>query len=72
MIHLDNIPDKEVVKLIAQVNLELTSLQRQMDKIVDKSKIPEEVGESDLKQMLNKERAIPTTPVIDPNTPRVE
>ena len=47
-IHLDNIPDKKVVRLIAEINIELSSLQRQMDKIVEKSKIPVEEGESDL------------------------
>jgi hypothetical protein len=39
-IHLDNISDKKVVHLIAEINVELASLQRQMDKIVEKSKIP--------------------------------
>jgi hypothetical protein len=29
-----------VVHLIAEINVELASLQRQMDKIVEKSKIP--------------------------------
>ena len=75
-IHLDNIPDKKVTQLVAEINLELVSLQRQMDKIVDKSKIPVEEGESDLLKMMDASRAIPNTPVpntpIDPNLPRVE
>ena len=71
MIHLDNIPDKKVVRLVAEINIELTSLQRQMATIVDKSKIPVEEGESDLKQMMDPSRAIPDMPV-NPNTPRVE
>jgi hypothetical protein len=33
-----------VVHLIAEINNELASLQRQMDKIVEKSKIPVEEG----------------------------
>ena len=70
-IHLDNIPDKKVVRLIAEINIELSSLQRQMDKIVEKGKIPVEEGESDLKQMMDPSRAIPS-PLIDPNTPHVE
>jgi hypothetical protein len=45
-IHLDKIPDEKVVS-IAEINKELASLQRQMDKIVEKSKIVEE-GESEL------------------------
>lgn len=71
-IHLDNIPDKKVTKLVAEINLELVSLQRQMDKIVEKSKIPVEEGESDLLKMMDTSRAIPNTPIIDPNIPRVE
>jgi hypothetical protein len=75
-IHLDNIPDKKVALLIGEINLELVSLQRQMDKLVEKSKIPVEEGESDLLKMMDTTRAIPSTPVpntpIDPNLPRVE
>ena len=70
-INLDNIPDKKVVKLIAEINLELVSLQRQMEKTVDKSKIPVEVGESDLLKMRDASRAIPNV-IIDENIPRVE
>ncbi|WP_035669141.1 hypothetical protein [Flavobacterium sp. 83] len=75
-IHLDNIPDKKVTKLVAEINLELVSLQRQMDKIVEKSKIPVEEGEADLLKMMDTARAIPNTPVpnspVNPNMPRVE
>ncbi|MFV8269146.1 hypothetical protein ACNQGP_04310 [Flavobacterium sp. GT2N3] len=71
-IHLDNIPDKKVTLLVSEINLELVSLQRQMDKIVEKSRIPIEEGESELRRMMDTARAIPNTPVIDPNIPRVE
>jgi hypothetical protein len=75
-IHLDNIPDKKVVHMIAEINNELSSLQRQMDKITEKSKIPVEEGESELMKMMDASRAIPNTPssntLIDPNTPRIE
>ena len=71
-INLDNIPDKKVTLLVSEINLELVSLQRQMDKIVEKSKIPIEEGESELRRMMDTARAIPNTPVIDPNIPRVE
>lgn len=60
-IHLDIIPSKKVVILISEINQELATLQREMDKIVEKSKIPVEEGEADLKQMLDNSRAIPTT-----------
>lgn len=73
-IHLDIIPDNKVVQLIAEINVELASLQRQMDKIVEKSKIPVEEGESELKKMMDASRAIPnsSSTLIDPNTPRIE
>jgi hypothetical protein len=73
-IHLDVISDKKVVHLIAEINNELASLQRQMDKIVEKSKIPVEEGESELMKMMDDSRAIPNNnqTMIDPNIPRVE
>ena len=71
-IHLDNIPYKKVTQLVAEINLELVSLQRQMDKIVEKGKIPVEEGESDMLKMMDTARAIHNTPKIDPNIPRVE
>ncbi|MFI0490113.1 hypothetical protein [Flavobacterium sp.] len=70
-IHLDNIPDKKVVVLVGEINVELVSLQNQMDKIVRKSKIPMEAGESELKKMLDTARAIPNVKP-DPNLPRIE
>jgi hypothetical protein len=70
-IHLDNIPDQKVIILISEINIELLSLQNKMAKIVQKSKIPVEEGESDLMKMLDTTRAIPTvTP--DFNRPRIE
>jgi hypothetical protein len=65
-IHLDRIPDEKVTFLIGDINKELVSLQRQMDKIVQKSKIPQEEGESDFLRMLDTARAIPNT-IVDPN-----
>ncbi len=71
-IHLKDIPDQKVVALIPEINTELVSLQNQMDKIVQKSKIPLEEGESELLRMLDTTRAIPNTPQPNPNSPRVE
>ncbi len=70
-IHLDNIPDQKVIVLVGEINEELVSLQNQMDKIVQKSKIPLEEGESELMKMLDTARAIPNVKP-DPNLPRVE
>ncbi len=73
-IHLKDIPSEKVLALIPEINMELMSLQNQMDKIVQKSKIPLEEGESDLIKMLDSARAIPNSPQmpIDPNIPRFE
>ena len=73
-IHLKDIPSEKVLALIPEINMELMSLQNQMDIIVQKSKIPLEEGESDLIRMLDSTRAIPNSPQIpiDPNIPRVE
>ena len=72
-IHLSKIPDDKVVFLIQEINKELISLERQMDKIVEKAKIPKEEGEADFLRMLDTARAIPNSaPPIDPNIPRVE
>lgn len=71
--HLTQIPDKKVIKQIAEINLELIALQREMDKIDVKSKIPVEAGESEMLQMMrDTTRAIPSNVPLAPNTPRVE
>jgi len=74
-IHLSVIPDEKVTFLIGEINKELVSLERQMDKIVEKAKIPKEEGEEDFLRMLDTTRAIPNTtpaPLIDQNSPKVE
>ncbi len=78
-IHLSTIPDDKVVFLIQEINKELISLERQMDKIVERAKIPKEEGEADFLRMLDTTRAIPSSsapqaPIqkIDQNAPKVE
>jgi hypothetical protein len=67
-IHLSKIPDDKVVFLVQEVNKELISLERQMDKIVEKAKIPKEQGEEDFLRMLDTTRAIKSSaPPIDKN-----
>ena len=64
-IHLDNIPDKKVVQLVGEVNKELATLQRQIDILTEKSKIPVEEGEDEMRRMLlDSARAIPNTPMM--------
>jgi hypothetical protein len=60
-IHLKDIPEQKVIALIPEINIQLVALQNQMDKIVQKSKIPLEEGESELLKMLDTTRAIPNT-----------
>jgi ADP-heptose:LPS heptosyltransferase len=70
---LNQIPDDKVTFLIGEINKELVSLERQMDKIVEKAKIPKEEGEADFLKMLDTARAIPNSaPPIDQNIPKVE
>ena len=70
-IHLDKIPDEKVTFLIGEINKELVSLERQMDNIVVKSKIPKEQGEEDFLRMLDTTRAIPNA-ITDPNLKKIE
>ena len=60
-IHLNDIPEQKVIDLIPEISIELVALQNQMEKIVQKSKIPLEEGESELLRMLDTTRAIPNT-----------
>lgn len=86
-IHLDDIPDKKVTQLVGEINKELATLQRQIDIVSEKSKIPVEEGEDEMRRMLlDSARAIPnngmmpnqsvipasTRAIINPNDARVE
>lgn len=68
-IHLNQIPDQKVLQLIKDINVEILSLQMQMEEIVKRSLIPREEGEPDFIRMKDTTRAIPTTPAApkDPN-----
>jgi len=65
-ISLNDIPDKKVIAIISEINVELASLQRQMAEIVRKTEIPKEEGESDMIRMLDTSRAIPNVQKINP------
>jgi hypothetical protein len=62
-IHVQKIPEQKVIFLIGEINKELVSLQRQMDVLVEKSKIPTEEGEADFLRMLDTARAIPSSDI---------
>jgi len=70
-INLSTIPDKKVTFLIGDINKELVSLERQMDQVVVKSKIPKEEGEEDFLRMLDTTRAIPNSNIV-PVAPPVQ
>jgi hypothetical protein len=58
-IHLNQIPDAKIVKLVQEVNTEIQSLQFQFEEINRKSQIKIEDGESDMLKMIDTTRAIP-------------
>jgi len=58
-IHLNQIPAAKIVKLVQEVNTEISSLQFQFEEINRKSQIKIEDGESDMLKMLDTIRAIP-------------
>jgi hypothetical protein len=60
-IHLNQIPDKKIVLLIMETNIELAAFQQQLEEIVVKKQIKMEEGESDMLRMLDTTRAIPTS-----------
>jgi hypothetical protein len=72
-LHLSQIPAQKVVRQITEINLELIALQREMDKVDMKLKIPIEFGETEMLQMIkDTARAIPSTVTLPSNTSRIE
>ena len=61
-IHLNQIPDKKIVQLAQEINVEVASMQWQLDEIKRKSEIKMEEGEGDMIRMLDTTRAIPNNP----------
>lgn len=68
-IHLNQIPDAKILKIITDTNIEITSLQLQMQEIVRRSEIPREAGEPDYIKIQDTTRAIPDN--FDPKTLQV-
>ena len=59
-INLNQIPYDKIIKIIADANIEIISLQSQMEEIVRRSQIPREQGEPDFTKMKDTARAIPS------------
>ena len=59
-IHLNQIPDDKIIKIIADATIEISSLQLQLQEIVRRSEIPREAGEPDYIKMQDTARAIPS------------
>lgn len=63
-IHLNQIPDTKIIKLVGDLNMEIQYLQLQMEEIVRRSQIPIEEGEEDIVKMKDTTRAIPNTKIL--------
>ncbi len=61
-IHLNQIPDAKIVKLVQEVNADLASMNNQLAEIKQRGEIKMEEGEADMIRMLDTTRAIPTNP----------
>lgn len=61
-IHLDAIPEKKVIDLITDINLQLASIELQMNELIRKRQIPMEKGEADMIRMLDTSRAVREIP----------
>lgn len=61
-IHLDAIPEKKVIDLISDINLQLASIELQINELIRKQLIPMEQGEADMIRMLDTSRAVRETP----------
>lgn len=61
-IHLNQIPDTKVIKLISDIDILVLQLQLQMEEIVHRSQIPIEEGEQDIIRMKDSSRAIHQIP----------
>jgi hypothetical protein len=68
-IHLGQIPDGKVIKLIPEINTEIQGLQTQLAEIDQRSQIKLEDGEADMIKMLDTSRAIFNT---KPDTTQVK
>ncbi len=58
-INLNQIPDKKVVKLVGEINMEIEYMQLQIEEIVRRSQIPREDGEPNIISIKDTTRAIP-------------
>ena len=60
--HLQVIPEKKVIDLISDINLQLASIELQINELIRKQLIPMEQGEADMIRMLDTSRAVRETP----------
>ena len=61
-LHLNQIPDDKIVRLVQEINTELASMSAQLTEIDRKSVIKVEDGEADMIKMLDATRAVPSNP----------
>ncbi len=60
-INLNQIQDQKVIENVKDINVEILSLQLQLEEIVRRSQIPKEAGEPDRIRIQDTARAIPNT-----------
>jgi len=61
-LNLTEIPEKKVIRLISEINLELLSIESQMNELARKNQIPMEQGEANMIRMLDTSRAVREIP----------
>lgn len=61
-IHLDAIPEKKVIDLISDINLQMASIELQINELIRKRQVPMEHGEGEMIRMLDTSRAVRETP----------
>jgi hypothetical protein len=66
-LHLQEIPEKRVFKLIENINSEIKGVYGQLDEILIKQAIPKEIGEDDMIKALDTSR-MATAKFLDENT----
>ena len=70
-LHLQEIPEKRVFKLIENINSEIKGVYSQLDEILIKQAIPREIGEDDMIKALDTSR-MATAKFFDENTENTE
>jgi hypothetical protein len=70
-LNLDNVPEKKVVELVTDLNVEVNAIQDQIEEIVRRSNIQLEEGEAEMLNAIKGQESLPMTPAtIPPSQPQ--